>query len=157
MTQLEAARKGLITAEMWRVAQRECVTSEFVRDEVARGRLVIPANRRHLAGSGGAAPALPARCRLLAGMTSRPRATSSRMNSGRAHSRCATRRISPVIRPFRAASSCVISRFPPPALPGSGSRGQQARPAFSAASSGAAPPASCPRASDHTPRGRQVK
>src|SRR5438094_853904 len=57
MTQLEAARKGLITGEMRRVAQRECVTPEFVRDEVARGRLVIPANKRHLAGSGGAAPA----------------------------------------------------------------------------------------------------
>ena len=56
MTQLEAARKGLITPEMQRVAQRECVTSEFVRDEVARGRLVIPANKRHLAGSAGAAP-----------------------------------------------------------------------------------------------------
>ena len=57
MTQLEAARKGLITVEMRRVAQRECVVPEFVRDEVARGRLVIPANKRHLAGSGGAAPA----------------------------------------------------------------------------------------------------
>src|SRR5207249_1103805 len=56
-TQREAARKGLITPEMQRVAQRECVTSEFVRDEVARGRLVIPANKRHLAGSGGAASA----------------------------------------------------------------------------------------------------
>ncbi|TMB18088.1 MAG: phosphomethylpyrimidine synthase ThiC [Deltaproteobacteria bacterium] len=41
---------------MRRVAQRECVTPEFVRDEVARGRLVIPANKRHLAGSGGQAP-----------------------------------------------------------------------------------------------------
>src|SRR5213594_2921009 len=57
MTQLEAARKGLITVEMRRVAQRECVAPELVRDEVARGRLVIPANKRHLAGSGGAAPA----------------------------------------------------------------------------------------------------
>src|SRR5438128_225460 len=57
MTQLEAARKGLITVEMRRVAQRECVVPEFVRDEVARGRLVIPANKRHLAGSGSAAPA----------------------------------------------------------------------------------------------------
>src|SRR3989454_9885616 len=56
MTQLEAARTGLITAEMRRVAQRECVTPEFVRDEVARGRLVIPANQRHLAGSGGQVP-----------------------------------------------------------------------------------------------------
>src|SRR5256885_5621485 len=57
MTQLEAARTGLITAEMRRVAQRENVTPEFIRDEVARGRLVIPANVRHLAGSAGDAPA----------------------------------------------------------------------------------------------------
>ncbi|MFN8545500.1 MAG: phosphomethylpyrimidine synthase ThiC [Candidatus Binatia bacterium] len=57
MTQLEAARKGLITPAMRRVAQRECTTPEAIRDEVARGRLVIPANVRHLAGSGGAAPA----------------------------------------------------------------------------------------------------
>ena len=41
MTQLEAARRGVITAEMRRVAQRECVTPELIRDEVARGRLVI--------------------------------------------------------------------------------------------------------------------
>ncbi|HUN79942.1 MAG TPA: phosphomethylpyrimidine synthase ThiC, partial [Phycisphaerae bacterium] len=46
-----------ITPEMTRVAQRECVTPEFIRDEVARGRLVIPANIRHLAGSGGREPA----------------------------------------------------------------------------------------------------
>jgi phosphomethylpyrimidine synthase len=53
MTQLESARQGIITAEMRRVALRECVTPDFIRDEVARGRLVIPANVRHLAGSGG--------------------------------------------------------------------------------------------------------
>jgi phosphomethylpyrimidine synthase len=53
MTQLEAARKGLITDEMRRVAQRENVQPAFIRDEVARGRLVIPANIRHLAGSAG--------------------------------------------------------------------------------------------------------
>src|SRR5690606_16852977 len=53
---LEAARAGMITPEMIRVAVRENVTPEFIRDEVARGRLVIPANVRHLAGSGGAAP-----------------------------------------------------------------------------------------------------
>lgn len=57
MTQLEAARAGIITAEMRRVAQRENVLPEFIRDEVARGRLVIPANKHHLAGSAGAAPA----------------------------------------------------------------------------------------------------
>jgi len=56
MTQLEAARNGVITPEMVRVAERENVTPSFIRDEVARGRLVIPANIRHLAGSKGGAP-----------------------------------------------------------------------------------------------------
>src|SRR5262245_47625565 len=56
MTQLEAARAGLIMTAMRRVAERENVTPEFIRDEVARGRLVIPANVRHLAGSGGRQP-----------------------------------------------------------------------------------------------------
>ncbi len=60
MTQLEAARNATITPEMRRVAERECVTPELIRDEVARGRLVIPANVRHLAGSGGEAPAASA-------------------------------------------------------------------------------------------------
>jgi phosphomethylpyrimidine synthase len=57
MTQLEAARRGVVTPEMRRVAARECVAPELIRDEVARGRLVIPANVRHLAGSGGEPPA----------------------------------------------------------------------------------------------------
>ena len=56
-TQLESARNGILTPEMHRVAARENVQPEFIRDEVARGRLVIPANKRHLAGSGGNAPA----------------------------------------------------------------------------------------------------
>ena len=43
---------------MRRVALRENVQPEFIREEVARGRLVIPANKRHLAGSGGKASAL---------------------------------------------------------------------------------------------------
>ena len=57
MTQLQAAREGVITEVMRRVARRENVTPELIRDEVARGRLVIPANLRHLAGSAGRAPA----------------------------------------------------------------------------------------------------
>jgi len=56
MTQLEAARQGIITDQMRRVAARENATPEFVRAEVARGRLVIPANLRHLAGSAGGPP-----------------------------------------------------------------------------------------------------
>jgi phosphomethylpyrimidine synthase len=55
-TQLGYAKRGVITPEMRRVAQRENVTPEFVRQETARGRMVIPANVRHLAGSGGEAP-----------------------------------------------------------------------------------------------------
>lgn len=53
MTQLQAARQGVITAEMIRVAIRENTTPEFIRDGVARGRIIIPANVRHLAGAGG--------------------------------------------------------------------------------------------------------
>ncbi|MCY2992673.1 MAG: phosphomethylpyrimidine synthase ThiC [Planctomycetota bacterium] len=49
MTQLEAARAGHITSEMAFVAKREHLTSEAVREEVAAGRLVIPANKIHLA------------------------------------------------------------------------------------------------------------
>src|SRR5262245_51353158 len=56
MTQLESAQQGIVTREMSRVAQREGVAPERIRNEVARGRLVIPANVRHLAGSGGEAP-----------------------------------------------------------------------------------------------------
>jgi phosphomethylpyrimidine synthase len=49
VTQLEQARLGFITAEMRRVAEREPhLTAEQVRDEVAAGRMIIPANRVHL-------------------------------------------------------------------------------------------------------------
>ena len=53
MTQLQQARAGVITPEMSRVAQRERQSPETIRDELAAGRLVIPANRVHLAGVGG--------------------------------------------------------------------------------------------------------
>ena len=48
MTQLEAARKGMITDEMKFVATRENLEPELIREEVARGRMVIPANIVHL-------------------------------------------------------------------------------------------------------------
>jgi phosphomethylpyrimidine synthase len=48
MTQIEAARKGELTNEMAYVAKREDLDPELVRDEVARGRMVIPANVEHL-------------------------------------------------------------------------------------------------------------
>ncbi len=49
VTQLEHARLGTITPEMERVAAREPhLTAVQVRDEVAAGRMVIPANKNHL-------------------------------------------------------------------------------------------------------------
>jgi phosphomethylpyrimidine synthase len=47
-SQMHYARKGEITEEMRFCAIRENVTPEYVRDEVARGRAIIPANRNHL-------------------------------------------------------------------------------------------------------------
>jgi phosphomethylpyrimidine synthase len=49
-TQIESARAGTITPEMEYVAKREGLTPELIRDEVAIGRMVIPANKVHLAG-----------------------------------------------------------------------------------------------------------
>ncbi len=46
-TQMHYARKGRVTEEMAYVAEREKVEAELVRSEVARGRLVIPANVEH--------------------------------------------------------------------------------------------------------------
>ena len=50
-TQMAAARRGEITPAMAFVAQREGLAPELVRDEIARGRLIIPANVHHLAGA----------------------------------------------------------------------------------------------------------
>jgi phosphomethylpyrimidine synthase len=46
-TQMHYARKGQITGEMEYVARIEKLSPELVRDEVARGRMIIPANINH--------------------------------------------------------------------------------------------------------------
>jgi phosphomethylpyrimidine synthase len=46
-TQMHYARKGVLTEEMEYVARREKLAPEMVRSEVARGRMIIPANVRH--------------------------------------------------------------------------------------------------------------
>lgn len=46
-TQLAAAQAGEITKAMRIVAEKENVTPEYIRDEVAAGRVVIPANKNH--------------------------------------------------------------------------------------------------------------
>ena len=50
-TQLQLARKGQISDTMKCVAQSEGVDAQLIRDELAAGRLVIPANKLHLAGN----------------------------------------------------------------------------------------------------------
>jgi phosphomethylpyrimidine synthase len=67
MTQLEAARAGEITPEMEFVAQRENLPVEIVRQEVAAGRMIIPANKVHLAGRlEPMAIGIAARCKINA-------------------------------------------------------------------------------------------
>src|SRR2546430_5738131 len=46
-SQMHYARRGVITEEMGYVAHREKLAPELVRDEVARGRMIIPANINH--------------------------------------------------------------------------------------------------------------
>ncbi len=50
MTQYMRALAGEVTPEMEFVAKRENLSAELVRDEVAAGRMVIPANTVHLQG-----------------------------------------------------------------------------------------------------------
>ena len=47
-TQMHYARQGIVTGEMLHVARREKLAPELVRAEVARGRMIIPANVNHL-------------------------------------------------------------------------------------------------------------
>ncbi|RMD47752.1 MAG: phosphomethylpyrimidine synthase ThiC [Aquificota bacterium] len=46
-TQMDYAREGVITPEMEYVAKREQLPAELIRDEVAKGRMIIPANINH--------------------------------------------------------------------------------------------------------------
>ena len=46
-TQMDAARKGIITSEMEIVAAKEDIDVELLRQRIAEGTVVIPANKRH--------------------------------------------------------------------------------------------------------------
>jgi len=46
-SQMHYARQGFVTDEIRYVAEREKIAPELVRDEVARGRMIIPANINH--------------------------------------------------------------------------------------------------------------
>ncbi len=47
-TQMDAARRGIITKEMQIVSKKESIDVELLREKVAKGRIVIPANKNHI-------------------------------------------------------------------------------------------------------------
>ena len=46
-TQMEAAKKGIITPEMMIVAEKEQLTAEYIMQKVACGEVAIPCNINH--------------------------------------------------------------------------------------------------------------
>lgn len=46
-TQMNAAKQGIITPEMRIVAEKESIDVEILREKVAKGTIVIPANKKH--------------------------------------------------------------------------------------------------------------
>lgn len=48
-TQMDAARKGLITPQMETVAEKERIPAEELRRQIAAGRVIIPCNKKHTA------------------------------------------------------------------------------------------------------------
>ena len=74
-TQMYLARRGEVTPEMERVATREEVEPTHVRDEVARGRMIIPANVHHVALD-PMAIGLKARVKINANIGSSPTTSS---------------------------------------------------------------------------------
>ncbi len=70
-TQMRLARDGVVSPEMLRVAEREELAAETVRAEVARGRMIIPANVHH-AGLDPMAIGLRARVKINANIGSSP-------------------------------------------------------------------------------------
>ncbi|MBU1076811.1 MAG: phosphomethylpyrimidine synthase ThiC [Spirochaetes bacterium] len=47
MTQLESARKNMITKEMKEIAKKENVTVEYIKEGIKNGEIVIPKNKNH--------------------------------------------------------------------------------------------------------------
>src|SRR5262249_43099671 len=47
VSQMHFARQGVVTEEMEHVARRERLPAELIRSEVARGRMIVPANVNH--------------------------------------------------------------------------------------------------------------
>jgi phosphomethylpyrimidine synthase len=72
---MHMARRGVVSPEMRRVAEREGLPARVIRDEVARGRMIIPANVHH-AALDPMAIGLEARVKINANIGSSPTTSS---------------------------------------------------------------------------------
>ena len=85
-TQMHLAREGVVSAEMERVAEREELEPELIRAEVARGRMIIPANVDHDTLD-PMAIGLRARVKINANIGNSPTTSSSRRGGREAEDR----------------------------------------------------------------------
>jgi phosphomethylpyrimidine synthase len=76
VTQLHYARQGVITEEMDHVAQRENLPPSLVLEEVARGRMIIPANIEH-PNLEPMAIGIASRCKVNANIGASPNASDN--------------------------------------------------------------------------------
>jgi phosphomethylpyrimidine synthase len=74
-TQMHLACRGVVLPQMARVAEREGLEPELIREEVARGPMVIPANVEHV-GLDPMAIGLKARVKVNANIGSSPTSSS---------------------------------------------------------------------------------
>ncbi|MEX2448878.1 MAG: phosphomethylpyrimidine synthase ThiC [Solirubrobacterales bacterium] len=74
-TQIGLARQGVVSPEMERVAEREQLPAESIREELARGRMIVPANVNH-AALDPMAIGLRARVKINANIGSSPTSSS---------------------------------------------------------------------------------
>jgi len=81
-TQMHLARRSIVSPEMRRVAEREQLDPETVRAEVARGRMIIPANVHH-AALDPMAIGLKARVKINANIGSSPTTSSLQEEVGK--------------------------------------------------------------------------
>ena len=77
VSQMHYARQGVITEEMAHVAKRENLPESLVMEEVARGRMIIPANINH-PGLEPMAIGIASKCKVNANIGASPKI-------GRAH------------------------------------------------------------------------
>ena len=75
ITQMNFARNGKITEEMYYVAKKENLPPSLIMEEVARGRLIIPANINHLSLE-PIAIGIASRCKVNANIGASPNASN---------------------------------------------------------------------------------